>query len=86
MVYQYMPKIFHDLHKNPQPLPSYILNVRSLSIPEADFENSNAYWKNMYFTFLDMIHLVRTQNFSEILHFLPLVHTHHVYVSGGKKY
>ena len=31
----------------------------------------------MYFTFLDMIHLVRTQNFSEILHFLPFgTHTH----------
>ena len=27
--WQYMPKIFHDPHKNPLPL-SYILNVRSL--------------------------------------------------------
>ena len=33
MTHKYMPKIFHDTHKNPLPLPSptyYILNVRSL--------------------------------------------------------
>ena len=29
---QYVPKIFHDPHKNPPAPPSYILNVRSLNI------------------------------------------------------
>ena len=30
MDHKYMPKIFHDPHKNP-PTPSYILNVQSLT-------------------------------------------------------
>ena len=35
MVYQYMPKIFHDPHKNPLTPPSYILNVWSLSLDDS---------------------------------------------------
>ena len=30
IAHQYMPKTFHDSHKNPPVFPSYILNVRSL--------------------------------------------------------
>ena len=35
MAHQYMPKIFHDPHKNP-PSPSYILNARSLNDAHGD--------------------------------------------------
>ena len=35
MAPQYMPKIFHDPHKN-LPSPSYILNVRSLNDAHGD--------------------------------------------------
>ena len=31
MAHQYIPKIFHDPHKNP-PAPSYILNARLLNL------------------------------------------------------
>ena len=32
MAHQYMPKIFHESHKNPLVPPFYILNMQSLTI------------------------------------------------------
>ena len=52
MAYQYMPKMFHDPTKTIR-LPSYILNVRSLSskimsmLPDGDLSGTLKFWQDV---------------------------------------